>query len=209
MSALPLAVEKYRRVASNYDRRTRRLAGLRERAVETLRLRSGDAAIDVACGTGTNFAAIEDRVGPGGTLVGLDASADMLRLARHRVGVAGWQNVKLIEAPIESATIPQGADAALLSLAHDVMVSPAALDNLLTSLKPGARIVAWGAKRAAWWNVPVNLYVGAVSRRYVNTFDDFDRPWRQLAQRVPDLAVQPLAFGGAYLASGVLPGAPS
>ncbi len=209
MSALPLAVEKYRGVASDYDRRTRRLAGLRERAVETLRLRSGDTAIDVACGTGVNFTTIEDRVGPAGTLVGLDVSADMLRLARHRVALAGWQNVKLIEAPIESATIPPAADAALLSLAHDVMVSAPALDNLLASLKPGARIVAWGAKRAASWNLPVNLYVSTVARRYVTNFEDFDRPWRRLAQRVPDLAVQELAFGGAYMASGVLRGAPS
>lgn len=82
---LERAREQYRRSAPTYDRRTALLsARYRRRAVDLLNLAAGEVVLDVACGTGVNFGLIERRVGPTGRIVGVDASPDMLALARSR-----------------------------------------------------------------------------------------------------------------------------
>jgi hypothetical protein len=63
---------RYRCVASIYD--WANLEGLlyadaRARAIELLDLRPRARVLDVACGTGANFALIEQRIGPAGDLV--------------------------------------------------------------------------------------------------------------------------------------------
>ena len=115
---------------------------------------------------------------------------------------AGWQNVTLMEAPIEDAVIPVAADAVFFHFTHDVMRNPAALENVFRHAKPGARVVSAGRKRAPWWNVPVNVVMWRISRRYITTYEGFARPWSHLKQYVPDLRVKPVLFGAGYIASG-------
>jgi len=196
-------MEKYRRKARRYDRRTKRANRFRRLAIERLALRPGEAVIDVACGTGVNFALIEERIGPRGRIVGIDLSPDMLAEARQRVDAEGWDNVTLVEAPIETANVPDEADAALFSLSHDVLQSEAALENVVDNLRPGGRVSSFGAKWAPWWRLPVNAWVWYTARQYVTTFEHFDRPWNLLERFVPDLKVRSLAFGALYLAWGV------
>ena len=55
--------------------------------VDALPLRRGDTVIDAGCGTGLCFDALQERIGPEGTLVGVDAAPEMLdarRRARRR-----------------------------------------------------------------------------------------------------------------------------
>ena len=70
----------------------------RECGVALLGLRPGDTVLDLACGTGLNFALLVDAVGPTGAVIGLDCSREMLEMARRRVKTNGWTNVRLIEA---------------------------------------------------------------------------------------------------------------
>ncbi len=46
---------------------------------------SGDAVIEVGCGRGTTLPGLADRVGPTGTVVGVDYSEGMVETARERV----------------------------------------------------------------------------------------------------------------------------
>ena len=186
-----------------YDRATRRFEGYRRRAVERLVLSSGDAVIDVACGTGLNFELLRRRVGRSGRIVGVDVSADMLRQAEARVRSRGWDNVTLIEAPVEEALLGEPADAALFSLTHDVLQSDPAVQNVLGHLAPGARVASFGAKWAPRWNVPVNAYVWWKSRRYVTDLSGLDAPWRRLERALDEFRVEPVTLGGAYIASGL------
>jgi ubiquinone/menaquinone biosynthesis C-methylase UbiE len=165
-------------------------------------LTAGETVIDVACGTGLTFALIEDLIGPDGRVIGIDLSPEMLSQARERVAANGWRNVTLIESAIEDAAIPEVADAAVFVLTHDVLRSPEALGNVLAHVRPGGRIATAGGKRAPTWALPANLYLRYAMRRYTTTMEGFDRPWRILAALVPDLRVEQLLLGGAYVASG-------
>jgi SAM-dependent methyltransferase len=202
------ALERYQRLADSYDRRVeRRSLWLREAAVARLALRPGETVVDVGCGTGLTFPLLERRIGPSGRLIGIEMSGEMLSLARGRVANEGWANVELIEAPAEGARLPRAADAALFVLTHDITQNPAALANVLSQLRGGARVVAAGPKLAPRWAFPVNLAVRALARPYVTTFEGMQRPWRHLERLIADLEVERLALGGAYLASGETAGA--
>jgi ubiquinone/menaquinone biosynthesis C-methylase UbiE len=148
---------------------------------------------------------IEDRIEPDGHLVGIDLSPEMLSQAQERVAANGWRNVTLIESAIESAAIPEVADAAVFVLTHDVMCSSEAIGNVLAHVRPGGRIVATGAKRAPTWALPANLYLRYAMRRYTTTMDGLDRPWQLLEVLIPDLRVERLLFGSAYVAWGPAP----
>jgi ubiquinone/menaquinone biosynthesis C-methylase UbiE len=198
------AVEKYRRKARRYNRRTRGADRFRSLAVERLALQPGETVIDVACGTGVNFALIEERIGQEGRIVGIDLSPDMLVEASKRVEADGWSNVTLVEASIEDAAIPAEADGALFSLTHDVLQSEAAVGNVVRHLRPGGRVSSFGAKWAPSWLLPVNALVWYTARKYVTTFEHFDRPWHLLERFVPDLKIRSLAFGALYLAWGAV-----
>ena len=196
------ATEKYRDLAKSYDRHMWFARGTHREAVARLELEPGQVVVDVACGTGLNFARIRDRIGPSGHLIGIDLSPEMLAIARGKVEAAGWDNVTLIEAPAEDATLPASADALLFAFAHDVLRSPAALDNLFASTRSGGRVVAAGGKWPPRWAVPVHAYVRFQAPRYVTSMEGFDRPWTLLAERVGDLEVKARSLGGAYVAWG-------
>ncbi len=65
--------------------------------IAALALRAGARVLDVGCGTGLNFPLLREAVGAGGEIVGLDASAAMLRRAQARVHRRGWINVHLVQ----------------------------------------------------------------------------------------------------------------
>ena len=196
------ALEQYRHAAARYDRHMWFARGTHREAVERLELEPGQVVLDVACGTGLNFEAIERRIGASGHLIGLDLSPAMLALARERVEAAGWQNATLVEAAAEDADVPGEADAVLFAFTHDVLRSPAALDNLLPRARSGARVVAAGGKWPPRWMVPVHAYVSVQAPRFVTTMEGFDRPWTLLAERVRGLEVKQRSFGAAYVAWG-------
>jgi demethylmenaquinone methyltransferase/2-methoxy-6-polyprenyl-1,4-benzoquinol methylase len=203
-----LAVQRYRAVAPGYDHRTAVGQPYREMPVARLAPAPGSVVLDVGCGTGLNFDALEDAIGPPGRLIGIDLSSEMLACARERVEHCGWQNVTLIEAAVEDAAIPVSADAALLSAVHDILRSPAALDNVVNHVRPGGRVVAAGPKWVPWWwpaSFALNSCAWLLNRQYVTTFEGFGAPWTHLAALLPDLTVEEMFFGAGYVAIGTRP----
>jgi ubiquinone/menaquinone biosynthesis C-methylase UbiE len=175
---------------------------LRERTIAALELRSGDAVLDVACGTGLSFPMLAAAVGSTGRVAGIELSPDMARLAKDRIARRGWRNVRLIEAAAEHASLGGPFDAVLFNFTHDVLQSPAALAHIFAATKPGARVAVSGSKLFPWWLAPANALVRRINAPYVTTFAGLDRPWRLLANYVPDLRVRAALWGAGYLAYG-------
>jgi ubiquinone/menaquinone biosynthesis C-methylase UbiE len=174
------AIAQYRRAATGYDRHMRTYVRWHRKAVDRLELEQGQTVIDVACDTGLNFPLLEEKIGAGGRIVGIDLSPDMLAVAGERVAAKGWDNVTLVEVSVDEANVDATADAALFSFTHDVLQSSRAVANVVAHLRPGARVASVGAKLGARWNVVVNFFVRRTARPYVTTFRGLDRPWRGL-----------------------------
>jgi len=200
----PAALEQYRRRASIYDAELAMFEPLRRSAVARLGLRRGDTVLDVGCGTGLSLPLLQEAVGPGGSIIGIEQSPEMLRLARERVDGQRWRNVTLIEAPVAAAVIEVRADAALFHFTHDILRDESAIANVARALPGGARVVASGLQWSAPWLWPVNLFVLGAALHSVTSLAGLAQPWSLLAARLDGLQVDALAAGGLFLASGSL-----
>lgn len=201
------ALKKYRARASTYDGDSADSQPARKRLVSNLGLRRGDVVLDVACGTGACFPLIQKTIGPEGHIVGIELSPEMLDVARRRVDSTGWENVTLVNAPVERAEIPVSADAVVFSFTHDVLQSQEALDDVFRNVKPGARVGSAGTKWAPWWAFPLNIWLRFFfARKYVTTFEGFARRWAKLLEYVPDFRTERGPWGVVYVGWGTTVG---
>ncbi len=206
------ALDNYAHLAPGYDETCTRIEALRLMAVKELALRPGETVFDVACGTGPLLPSLAAEVSPGGRVVGIEMSPDMALRARQRVEAARLgEVVEVVASSVETLQVFLPADALLLCYTHDVLQSPQALERLIDSAKPGARIVILGMKTLPWlWGWPVNLFNLYRARRYLTTYHDLRLPWRLLEQHGASLQeVHSALWGTAYIASGTLPRRPA
>jgi trans-aconitate methyltransferase len=195
----------YGEQAGSYDRDTGAFQPYRRAVVEALPLRRGQVVLDVGCGTGLCCGLLRERVGPQGAVVGIEESPEMAAVAREHIASQGWRNVTVVQSSAEDAQVPLTADAALFCAVHDIMQSPEALANVLTTLHPGAWVAAGGGKWAAPIMVAANMMTSMLHAPYVRSFSGFDRPWGHLEQLVEDVSVREMAFGNGYVMTGRIP----
>ena len=172
----------------------------RQRCIGKLALKPGETVIDAGCGTGLSFAALENGVGARGRIIGIDQSSEQLAQARALAARNGWQNITLLNSPVEDAQISVTADAALFCLTHDIMRTPRAVQNIVSKLRDGGRIVVVGRQWAPWWRLLTNWRTWQGARRFVTTFEGFRKPLSHLEGLVSSLEVesmlQPGPMGG-------------
>ena len=191
--------------ARSYERDTAAFQPYRLAVVEALPLRRGEVVLDVGCGTGLCCGLLREKVGPQGAVVGIEEAPEMVAVAREHIAGEGWGNVTVVQAPAEDVELALTADAALFCAVHDILQSPGALKNVLTTLRPGAWVAAGGGKWAAPMMVALNSMVSMLHAPYVRSFSGFDRPWRHLEQMVEDVQVREMAFGSGYIMTGRTP----
>ena len=193
-----------------YDRALeRRYRNARAETVATLGVTPGSLVLDVACGTGQNFALLQQNIGDG-EIVGVDNSRGMLQRARRRVERAGWANVHLVQSDIHTfgadALDQHGgraaADFVICTLGMTVIPDwEAAFQRAYALLRPGGHIVLFDAYAEKWVFQTWMSKVGAradLSRRFWEPLEavavDFERI---------SLPGSPHEFGGRlYVASG-------
>ena len=203
MSPNELSIARYRRVAAGYDASAAFTMPLRQRTIGLLALRPGDVVLDVGAGTGLSFAPLLAAVGPTGRVLAFEQSPEMFEQARARVAREGWSGrVHVQQANAEQVQLGAHADAALFNYVHDITRTPAALDNLMRQLVPGARIAVAGMKFFPWWTGPLNLLAWMKNRPYNAHAADLWRPWDLLALRCEDFERWSTQWGMGYIARG-------
>lgn len=195
----------YHEHARSYDRDTGLFQPYRRAVVEALPLQSGQMVLDVGCGTGLCCGLLREKVGPEGTVIGIEESPEMAAVAREHVAREGWSNVTIVQSPAEEVRLDATADAALFCAVHDILQSPHALRNVAAKLCPGAWVAAGGGKWATPLMVAVNSAVRLLHAPYVRSFHGFDRPWRHLEEFVEDVHVREMGFGSGYVVTGHTP----
>ncbi len=73
------------------------------------RVRPGQRLLDVGCGPGTITADLAERVGPGGSVLAVDASADVLAAAERVCAERGLANVEFRTADVHALGLPDDA----------------------------------------------------------------------------------------------------
>jgi arsenite methyltransferase len=143
---------------------------LRRRALvhEALGAQPGDRVLDAGCGPGFYAAETLERVGPDGSVVGVDASAPMLALAAKRC--EGAQNVEFHEGdvtglPVADADFDRALSVQVLEYVADI---PAALAELRRVLRPGGRVLIWDVD---WATVSWHSKDPARMERFLRAWD--------------------------------------
>jgi demethylmenaquinone methyltransferase/2-methoxy-6-polyprenyl-1,4-benzoquinol methylase len=207
-------IEKYRRSASRYDLTSRLNIALgpqrahRRRAVDALRLRPGDTVVEIGCGTGLNFPLIEQAIGPGGRIIGVDMTDAMLAQAQRRIETNGWTNVSLVQASAAEFEFPTGIDSILASYAHSLLPHCGqVIASGAASLSEGGRWVVLDVKvpdyTPRWLS---RLGIATIGRS--TSLEEWmaRRPWEEvraaMQATLTDVSWTELFFGIAYIAAG-------
>ncbi len=141
----------------------------RMRTLEALQLRAGEFVLDVGCGSGLLAHDMATLVGPGGRVIGVDISQDMLVLAERRC--ADLPQVHLKQSKAES--LPEDAEnfdavtcVQVLLYLSDV---PTALSEMCRVLKPGGRIAII---ETDWRGTVLNSFDDSLTRKMLAAWDD-------------------------------------
>jgi SAM-dependent methyltransferase len=104
---------------------------------DAARIGFAESVLDVACGTGVLARAALDRVGPQGTVTGLDRNADMLSVARRKSTRIEWW-----EGRAESLPFPDEKFDAVISQFGFMFFDdrPAAVREMMRVLRPNGRM---------------------------------------------------------------------
>jgi ubiquinone/menaquinone biosynthesis C-methylase UbiE len=122
----------------------RKLSKDHKRVLKYAAPQSGEKALDVGCGPGTMAIALAEKVSPGGEVVGIDASSDMIRVAARKAKKAGsaarFEAAAIESLPFADATFDLATSTFMLHhLPEDVIAK--GLAEVRRVLKPGGRFV--------------------------------------------------------------------
>ena len=151
-----------------YDEDELRLtASVSERMLDLAGLRPGMRVLDLATGRGEPAVRAAHRVGPSGTVLGVDLAEELLRMARERAEREGVSNLELRVGNAESLDgVPAGQFDATLAR-WGLMY----LDSPVAALSAARRaMVARGVLVAAVWAEPERVSYFTLPRRVLEKF---------------------------------------
>lgn len=121
------------------------LGKLRALPLDLAAIRPGERVLDVGCGPGDLVLAAARRVGPSGSVVGIDAASEMIDVARRKAARHKDRPVQFRVEPVEAMSFPDGSFDVVLSslMMHHLPgdLKQRALAEIRRVLRPGGRIV--------------------------------------------------------------------
>ena len=165
-----------------YDRfvRFRHLltTGLGAHGNEALRLArpaEGERVLDVGCGFGDTTQQLARRVGPSGSVLGVDAAPRFIATAAAEAAQAELSNVRFEVADVEARSFEERFELAFSRMGTMFFANPvAALRNVREALVPGGRLAmtVWRSKEENDW-----VYRGLqTTERFVSKPEEYDEP---------------------------------
>jgi len=108
-----------------------------------LELRTGETVLDLGSGAGIDAFLAAEEVGPGGRVIGVDMTPQMLERARRNAARTGRGNVEFREGrlealPVENASVDAVTSNCVINLVPD---KAAVFSEVARVLKPGGRMV--------------------------------------------------------------------
>lgn len=105
-------------------------------------LHPGEVVLDLGSGAGADVLISARRVAPGGRVIGLDMTTEMLELARRNAAEAGVDNVDFVQGYLEDIPLP---DASVDVVISNCVINLAADKNVVLAeaarvLRPGGRL---------------------------------------------------------------------
>jgi|SRR5688572_7243713 SAM-dependent methyltransferase len=146
--------------------------------LDTAKVRDGDHLLDVGCGTGVLARTAFDRVGPSGSVVGVDNNPAMLTVAKQIAPHIEWKEGAAEHLPFADASF----DVVASQFGLMFFDRRAALLEMMRVLKPGGRLIlsVWDSLE----NIPAYSILVALLQHKVS-------------QRAADALRVPFALGNA------------
>ena len=119
-----------------------------------LPLHSGDSVLDVGCGWGDTAIELARRVGPAGSVVGLDCCSAFLDAGRADAKAAGLTNLTFLEADVQAYPFRPVHDFCFSRFGTQFFENPVAgLRNMRLALRPAGlmTMIVWRARADNPW----------------------------------------------------------
>jgi len=127
----------------------------------SLKVREGDRALDVGCGFGDTAIQLAQRVGPSGSVLGIDCCAAFLETARKDAAAAGVDNIEFIEGDAQFHPFEAEYDFCFSRFGAMFFENPVVgFKNMRRALKPGGTMtmIVWRAiEDNPWLGLPKEI----------------------------------------------------
>ncbi|MDX1431261.1 MAG: class I SAM-dependent methyltransferase [Gammaproteobacteria bacterium] len=131
------------------------------RVFPKLEVGTGDRAVDVGCGFGDTAIEIARRVGPSGSVLGIDCCDAFLEFARADARAAGVANVSFVDADVQTYPFESDFDFCFSRFGTQFFENPVAgLKNMRRALRPGGvmTMIVWRTiDDNPWLGVPKQI----------------------------------------------------
>src|SRR5258708_1089746 len=129
-----------------------------EKIFPTLKVGPGDKAVDVGCGFGHTPIQLAQRIGPTGSVLGIDCCEAFLDFGRKDAQMRGVKNIEFVEADVQLYPFAHEYDFCFSRFGTQFFENPVAgLRNMRASLKPGGvmTMIVWRTiADNSWFGLP-------------------------------------------------------